>query len=291
MDDSINLDELIRDVSVRMDVGIPEVSGPMDGRSHRVYRLKYTSGETWSLRIPTTKAAALNFDMGMAILEHLKKVQPLLRVPKLIYKSKSYTLLTFLEGNTLCAWDLSKLAVDRRHKLLSSFAEFLLKLWLAPAPQSGKKPTEVEDSVTGVVDWDTALYLPMPAVVHYPLFIANIPGWMTDAPAGMTFEEDRAFLESTVSKLAAEAHHSNASGITDLLKSSFERQFLELSLRNKRINRCYIDMKIKNALFEKAVIREQLVAFLSIHPELQEDPRISELSLRLEGSGPVSLID
>ncbi|KAG5991398.1 hypothetical protein E4U43_004039 [Claviceps pusilla] len=132
-----NFDELLRDVSTRIGSGMPEVRGPMNGLSHRVYKLKYPSGEVLSLRIPKTKEAALGCKTGMTILEHLKMVQPSLEVPKPIYHCLEYNLLTYLDGDALGIWDIHKLVDERRHKLLYSLAEFLLKLWLSPAPQYG----------------------------------------------------------------------------------------------------------------------------------------------------------
>jgi len=142
MHHTTNVDELVRDVSVRMGVGIPKVRGPMDGWSHQVFRLEYPSGEVWSLRIPKSKDDALYCETGLAILDHLKKVQPTLRIPTPLYRSQDYHLLTFLDGDALNAWDSCKLTEKRRHKLLQSLAKFLLKLWSSPAPKSGKKLTQ-----------------------------------------------------------------------------------------------------------------------------------------------------
>ncbi|EFY84961.1 hypothetical protein MAC_08993 [Metarhizium acridum CQMa 102] len=135
--DTEELDQLVRDISTRMDVGIPEVRGPVDGLSHRVYELKYSSGEAWSLRIPKTEVAASISKRGLAVLDHLKKVQPTLWVPRPIYDSETYSLLSFLDGDTLGAWDSFKLTDKRRQQLLNSLATFLLDLWLSPVPQSG----------------------------------------------------------------------------------------------------------------------------------------------------------
>jgi aminoglycoside phosphotransferase (APT) family kinase protein len=80
----------------------------MDGQSHQVYQLKYPRGETWSLRISKSEWAASLAKAGTAILQHLKKVQPTLQVPRPIYESEEYCLLQFLEGDTLGAWDSVK---------------------------------------------------------------------------------------------------------------------------------------------------------------------------------------
>ncbi|KAK2601559.1 hypothetical protein QQS21_004877 [Conoideocrella luteorostrata] len=368
----MDLNELVHDISTKLEVEISDVSGLMDGQSHQIYQLKYPRGEVWSLRIPKTEAAASIGKRGMSVLNHLKKVQPALQVPKPIYQSNEYALLSFLDGDTLGAWDSAKLPEKRRHQLLNSLAAFLFELWLSPAPQSGKKLMKTkfyviqvfanlatnqvcsksyrewlrdeidkaflrslpessgwgdpltflyrranmesviavgncvkvavrhgdlnawniivdEEGISGVIDWDTAQYVPMPAAVHHPLFIADIPGWSNDIPEGMTFQEDRAYLEVMLHKLATERRDSNGLWIADLLKTSCERQFFELSLRNKRINICYIDMRIENTMVDKAVVKEQLDALLSISPKFRGHPDILKLYLRLDGGGSVLL--
>ncbi|KAJ5083023.1 hypothetical protein N7532_012066 [Penicillium argentinense] len=50
--------------------------------------------------------------------------------------------------------------------------------------------------VTGVIDWDWLYLAPLPAVIHHPWFIADVPGWKKDwNHDGQTFEWDREYLE------------------------------------------------------------------------------------------------
>ncbi|RDL37245.1 uncharacterized protein BP5553_04678 [Venustampulla echinocandica] len=92
-----------------------------------------------------------------------------------------------------------------------------------------------ERGLSGVVNWDTSRFMPAPSAIHHPLFIADIPGWLNDdVPEGMTFEEDRSYLEHAIKKLDVSSEHPGQ--IEHLLRTSFERQFLEMSLRNREIN-------------------------------------------------------
>ncbi|ROT36431.1 hypothetical protein SODALDRAFT_219541 [Sodiomyces alkalinus F11] len=85
----------------------------------------------------------------------------------------------------------------------------------------------------------TVWLAPAPSAIQHPLFLADIPGWRNDhVPEGMTFEEDRAYLEYAISRL--DARLGSPQRIHDLLRTSFERQFLELSLHNQRINEQYV---------------------------------------------------
>jgi hypothetical protein len=98
--------------------------------------------------------------------------------------------------------------------------------------------------VNRVIDWDTAQFVPMPAAINQPLFLADIPGWVNPIPDGMTFESDRKYLEDAVSKLTSKSGHSKARTISELLLYLSCGNYSN-SLPNKKINERYIDLKIK----------------------------------------------
>ncbi|KAG6040383.1 hypothetical protein E4U41_000704 [Claviceps citrina] len=302
IEDVSNVDEHIRDISARTGLGKPKVRGPMNGGSNRIYQLEYPSGEVWSLRIPKFDDAASFSKSGMAILKHLKETRPSLRAPTPIYESPSHSLLTFLDGDVLdmafrrslpanSGWGDPLSFLYRRRSMRLIVPELNCPDMVVRHGDLNSYNILVnEDGLSGVVDWDTARYLPMPAAVHYPLFIADIPGWLNDIPDGKTFEEDRAYFEMTLRKLAAAGPYPNHLEITSLLQSSFERQFFELALRNKKINSCYIDMKINNQPLGKTALKEELEAFLCTDPMLREDPRVLELWSRLDSCDSPCLI-
>jgi hypothetical protein len=91
-----------------------------------------------------------------------------------------------------------------------------------------------------VIDWDTACVVPAPSAIQHPLFIANIPGINNDnVPEALDLSEDRAYLEDSIRRVSFE----NGSSVADLLADSFERQFFELSLRNKKVNTEYVKLR------------------------------------------------
>lgn len=122
-----------------------------------------------------------------------------------------------------------------------------------------------------------------------PPFIADVPGWSNDIPEGITFGDNQIYLERAVHKLASERPDLKGPWIADLLTTSFERQFFELSLRNKQINGYYIDTRVRSTSLDKGLIKEQLEAFLSANPKLREAPDILKLHRRLSGTGNVIL--
>ena len=81
------------------------------------------------------------------------------------------------------------------------------------------------------MDWDTSQLAPAPSAIQHALFITGIPGWQNDdVPEGMTFEEDRIYLENAIGEL--DANSQNPGRIEQLLRTSFERRFPEMSLLN-----------------------------------------------------------
>ena len=142
-------------------------------------------------------------------------------------------------------------------------------------------PASLSDLESRVVDWDTAHLAPAPSTVQHPLFLAGIPGWRNDVPAGMTFEDDRAYLEQAIGKL--EARRGRPGRIEYLLRTSFERQFFELSLHNRRCNEEYIRTRFDDAEWGKDVALRQLDDFLSANDEsIQALPAALALRERLQ---------
>ncbi|WEW59312.1 hypothetical protein PRK78_004781 [Emydomyces testavorans] len=131
-----------------------------------------------------------------------------------------------------------------------------------------------------VVDWDNSRLAPLPSAIQHPLFIADIPGWRNDGVSeGMTFEEDREYLENAVGKL--DASSQNPGRIAHLLRTSFERQFLEMSLHNRRINDEYIQQRFDNTKFDRDAALQQLEDFLSNNESMQDFPGVLDVRRRL----------
>lgn len=96
----------------------------------------------------------------------------------------------------------------------------------------------------------------------------------------MTFEEDRAYLEQAIGKL--EAGPENQGRIEYLLRTSFERQFFELSLHNRRCNDEYIRMRFDDKKWSKEVALWQLDDFLSANEPARAYPAVLALREGLE---------
>lgn len=132
-----------------------------------------------------------------------------------------------------------------------------------------------------IIDWDKAQIVPSPAAVQHPLFIADIPGWRNDGVIeGMTFEEDREYLEGAMRDIAARSDSPIAQQVVTLLATSFERQFFELSLRNKVINEEYVRQRLKNRKFDDNVVLRQLEDFLLSYEAMRGSPTVLDLLAR-----------
>lgn len=127
------------------------------------------------------------------------------------------------------------------------------------------------------MDWDDARLVPGPAAIHPPLFIAGIPGWNTGAPEGMQFWSDREYFIEAIANMDV-----FGGLITDMLTSSYDRQFLEMSLHNKVINDEYVRRKLQPAprAFNVAAL-EQLDDFVATHEGMRGARSVAKLRERL----------
>lgn len=102
--------------------------------------------------------------------------------------------------------------------------------------------------------------------------MANIPGFHSDdALACMDFAHDRLYLERAIGKFPTHGER-----FADLLARSSERQFFEMSLRNKHINAEYIRLKRGDAV-DDVVIKEQLDKFLSENADMVQNSVLVEM--------------
>lgn len=108
----------------------------------------------------------------------------------------------------------------------------------------------------------------------------------------MDFAPDRAYLEAAIRKLSSSSSSSSSSSperdsanhIADLLASSFERQFFEMALRNRRINDEYVRLRLlgeKNGEVDKKALRDELEEFLVRNGDLRGHVAVVELERRL----------
>lgn len=110
--------------------------------------------------------------------------------------------------------------------------------------------------------------------------MADIPGWRGDnIPEGANFSEDRAYLETAIKKLEASGPQSPGL-ISQLLETSRERQFFELSLHNRMINNEYVTRRLDTE-FEKDAAMVQLEDFLSGHEAMRTLPAVLDLRAQL----------
>lgn len=120
---------------------------------------------------------------------------------------------------------------------------------------------------------------PLPAIIHHPWFIADIPGWNNDgAPKGESFAEDRLFLEDAIRKKELSQHLPPK--VSTLLRDSGQRLVFQSAFHFRGIHGKFVKMHC--ALTEENIqaAKLQLDAVLSLYPEwigLQEVQRIKDL--------------
>ncbi|KAL5333103.1 hypothetical protein BJX70DRAFT_382029 [Aspergillus crustosus] len=83
-----------------------------------------------------------------------------------------------------------------------------------------------EFHLTGVIDWDWMSVAPLPAIIHHPWFIADIPGWNNDGVSkGESFGVDRRYLANLIREKEISQHLPLT--VSTLLSDSGKRLFFQ----------------------------------------------------------------
>lgn len=123
-----------------------------------------------------------------------------------------------------------------------------------------------------VIDWDWVSLAPLPAIIHHPWFIADIPGWYNERVAeGDSFAEDRLFLENALKSKESEreelSQHLPVKAST-LLCGSGKRLLFQSGVHYKGIHERFVEMHCARTGENLEAARLQLDAVLRLYPEL-----------------------
>ena len=120
-----------------------------------------------------------------------------------------------------------------------------------------------------VVDWDWTFEAPLPAIVQFPWFIADVPGWHNDGTSpGDSFRQNRDYLVQTLK--TAEMSETGSDKLSVLLASARERQIFQsaINFRDKHKESVAEDQKYQVARHKD--VRGELEAFLVKHPDMRD---------------------
>lgn len=121
------------------------------------------------------------------------------------------------------------------------------------------------------------MLVPAPSAIQHPLFMANIPGFNHGEPVdSLDFVADREYLEAAIRDMSPDGP-----ALADLLATSWERQFFEQALRNRRINAEYVRLRLPDGI-DCETLRGQLEAFLAGNVDMVGESKIVELQMQLE---------
>ena len=117
-----------------------------------------------------------------------------------------------------------------------------------------------------MIDWDWVSFAPLPAIVHHPWFIADIPGWNNEGiTEGESFREDRLYLENTIKKMETSQHLP--SKVSTLLYGSKERLFFQSAFHFKGIYKQFVKLHCPRTEENLIAAKLQLDMVLAIYPE------------------------
>ncbi|KAJ5117322.1 hypothetical protein N7448_010954 [Penicillium atrosanguineum] len=130
--------------------------------------------------------------------------------------------------------------------------------------------------LTGVIDWDWMSVAPLPAIIHHPWFMADIPGWNNDGVAeGESFAEDRLCLEDLV-KMKEFSQHLPPT-VSTLLKDSGKRLHFQSAFHFKDIHETFVTMHCPWTEDNISAATLQLDTVLCLYPELGDKERVLEI--------------
>lgn len=110
---------------------------------------------------------------------------------------------------------------------------------------------------------------PLPAVVHHPWFLADVPGWNNDGVApGDEFSDDRRYLEDIIAK--KEALHQMSSTVSDLLRSSGGRIFFQSAFHFKSIHERFVQKHCRRTEANVKSAKAQLDVVIRLYPNLTQ---------------------
>lgn len=125
---------------------------------------------------------------------------------------------------------------------------------------------------------------PLPAIVHHPWFIADIPGWHNDAVGGdETFINDRIYLETSIKMIENSQNLPLAFSLAGLLDGSRERLFFQSAFHYKDIYKQFAKRHCPRTESNMAAARSQLDEALRLYPELDNKGSVLEIKKLLAG--------
>jgi hypothetical protein len=107
---------------------------------------------------------------------------------------------------------------------------------------------------------------PLPAIIHHPWFIADVPGWHNEGVEDGDFIEDRIFLEDCIRK--REIALNITLTVSTLLKASGKRLFFQSAFHFRDIHQRFVETHCLLTEENKRAAREQLDIVLGLYPEL-----------------------
>ena len=135
-----------------------------------------------------------------------------------------------------------------------------------------------------VIDWDWMSVAPLPAIIHHPWFIANIPGWHNNGVSeSESFEVDRRYLEESIKEKEMSQHLPLT--VSTLLSDSSRRLFFHSAFHFKDIHEEFVRMHCPWTEKNIKAALPQLDAVLHLYPELAGEEGVQEVKELLRRSG------
>lgn len=136
-----------------------------------------------------------------------------------------------------------------------------------------------------IIDWDFVHVAPLPAIVHHPWFIADIPGSHVEAEVEeKSCAADRLCLEEKLIEKELSFPQTLPYTLSTLLKDSRRRLFFQAALGWCVIHGRFVDLHCQKTKDNIKVARSQLEEVLVLYPEFRDGQITRDLQNLLQGA-------
>ncbi|KAK6000665.1 hypothetical protein QM012_003390 [Aureobasidium pullulans] len=134
--------------------------------------------------------------------------------------------------------------------------------------------------LTGVVDWDWTFEAPLPAVVQFPWFLADVPGWHNDGTSpGETFHNNRDYLVQAVR--VRELSKTRSDKFSVLLASARQRQIFQSAINFRDVHKEFVSSNgefqsrrhhdlVQAYKFRIDEVNDEFNAVLEVNPDAED---------------------
>jgi aminoglycoside phosphotransferase (APT) family kinase protein len=142
---------MLSEISSILEVGELSIRNSLSGCSHEIFVLESADGQRWTLRIAENEFASSLASKSVAVMRHIKTLQPTIQIPAIFHTVETYSVLEYMQGAPIGSCDWHLMGEKKRHELLDGIAAFLVQLWTCPVPAAEQGENRSTDTLLSLM--------------------------------------------------------------------------------------------------------------------------------------------